>query len=444
MLLILTVLTLVVTCTAGKTRTWLSNTNFDNPANWEGNKLPCSTSNVIFPLKHKMPVQLGKELQIHSLFLSDNGALLLPKNGKITFTSETKDSSCGGGDIRFTRRKQRYWIDPENWSGSNAATPHLERVPCFDDELIFPENHSFYVGLPRFFSNAASVTIDGQKLVGWNWKKFLNDKIGRRTFQPHLAPLAVYNYPCPQNDDCDCHIITYDEEICPLMKVENAEEDCHFPVLPFGFCNSICGAYILLKGGNLGEIRRELDEFTSENGVIGHVSKTNGYIQIVLVEKGDYTGNIEHLASQFKEKISSKKLFKTYVKLETSKQAVVKNPVQKAIGYIFFYLFIAVAILCTVILYYQDYCVNVPFPSFGSTAELGAFRFARFQNESGSGDEDGEILEVCPPDPAREERRQSFYNPIYSQDKEGPDDSFTLSTLTQLEADVADSTPSNN
>lgn len=72
-------------------------------------------------------------------------------------------------DIVFTRSWSAAWLDPANWNteGQSATepVPHLERIPCTHDHVVFPEGSSFRVRLPEVAVTVATVSLLGQVLA---------------------------------------------------------------------------------------------------------------------------------------------------------------------------------------------------------------------------------------------------------------------------------------
>lgn len=62
------------------------------------------------------------------------------------------------------------WTDPDNWSSekTNAATPHVERIPCVHDTVVFNPGNSFSVVVPNVPISVGAVQYGNEvsELVG--------------------------------------------------------------------------------------------------------------------------------------------------------------------------------------------------------------------------------------------------------------------------------------
>jgi hypothetical protein len=90
--------------TGGVTKTWIRNTNFDNPYNWDLARVPCSIDRVIIPVQTESAIQLkdGSTI-IRELVLPSNGEIILPLTGSLLITgnSRAKDKCPGEGNILY-------------------------------------------------------------------------------------------------------------------------------------------------------------------------------------------------------------------------------------------------------------------------------------------------------------------------------------------------------
>ncbi|CAD1480656.1 unnamed protein product, partial [Heterotrigona itama] len=73
----------------------------------------------------------------------------------------------------WSRSGHLFWADPENWRGSSIAAPHLEQVPCRQDDIVLPSgNRTFSVLLPVRSIEVRSVRTTsnrGQSYSAWQW-----------------------------------------------------------------------------------------------------------------------------------------------------------------------------------------------------------------------------------------------------------------------------------
>ena len=72
----------------------------------------------------------------------------------------------------WSRSGHLFWADPQNWKGSSIAAPHLEQVPCRQDDIVLPSgNRTFSVLLPARSIEVRSVrtTDKRQPYSAWQW-----------------------------------------------------------------------------------------------------------------------------------------------------------------------------------------------------------------------------------------------------------------------------------
>jgi len=71
-------------------------------------------------------------------------------------------------DIVFTRSWSAAWLDPANWKVEGQLTaepvPHLERIPCTNDRIVFQEGNTFRVRLPDVAVTVGRISLLGQVL----------------------------------------------------------------------------------------------------------------------------------------------------------------------------------------------------------------------------------------------------------------------------------------
>ena len=143
---------------------WRSNTNFDNPENWNVNRLPCSKDRVVFPVRTTGVFHPAERV------VSGNGAAGKRRIGarrrRVDIRSEllhrttsggSADETCDGGEVRFTAVQHRSWFDGYNWcevaeAGGDCLADqpsrlHTEQIPCASDEVVFPSSARFLVDM---------------------------------------------------------------------------------------------------------------------------------------------------------------------------------------------------------------------------------------------------------------------------------------------------------
>lgn len=85
------------------------------------------------------------------------------------------DSRTDARISRWSREGNLFWSDPANWNGSSIAAPHLERVPCRQDDVVLPNvNRTLSVLLPVRDIQVRSIRLSGeeQPFTRWEWWGF--------------------------------------------------------------------------------------------------------------------------------------------------------------------------------------------------------------------------------------------------------------------------------
>lgn len=56
------------------------------------------------------------------------------------------------------------WVDPDNWSTEKItqAAPHVERIPCVHDTVVFSPHNSFSITMPDIPINIGTMNYGNQ------------------------------------------------------------------------------------------------------------------------------------------------------------------------------------------------------------------------------------------------------------------------------------------
>lgn len=76
---------------------------------------------------------------------------------------------------KWSRAGNFFWADPANWNGSSIAAPHLECVPCRQDNVVLPSiNHTLSILLPVREIQVKSIRLSNeeQPFTSWEWMSF--------------------------------------------------------------------------------------------------------------------------------------------------------------------------------------------------------------------------------------------------------------------------------
>ena len=231
---------------------WMQRTNLKTASNWIDNRIPCETDTVLFP------AQSYDVIKVSNFSAKE---IILPKTGGFVFDSEAninfheKVSKCNSNEIKvFKSNIEMPWLSIENWGivtdvenqNDNQATPHEERVPCDNDEVIFPINNSFTINLQSIpVVSLKSLAIEGRVLTIQKFKEFLMSSFGQLTFK-NTQNVRFLESTCNDENKCACHEhdIVLLEQLCENLQSNCQVPHCSDPIKPIGHCCSVCGAML--------------------------------------------------------------------------------------------------------------------------------------------------------------------------------------------------------
>ncbi|XP_006744221.1 protein amnionless [Leptonychotes weddellii] len=313
---------------------WVPNTDFEPAANWSQNRTPCAGAAVEFPT-NKMVSVLVREG--HSI--SD---MLLPRDGEFVLASGAGFSASGarahpGAPALFLDPDRFSWHDPRLWRSGDAAqglfSVDAERVPCRHDDVVFPSDASFRVGLGP---GALPARVRSVRALGQTFTRdedlaaFLASRAGRLRFHGPGA-LSVGPEACAGPTLCRrgqaltvsaltaASLLQAQPWICAALLQPLGGRcppaACRDALRPEGQCCDLCGAIVSLTHGPTFDIERYrarlLQAFLPQHqGLQVAVSKVprpprprgtagaeaDTEIQVVLAETGPQTGGAGRLA----------------------------------------------------------------------------------------------------------------------------------------------------
>nr|XP_003463178.1 LOW QUALITY PROTEIN: protein amnionless [Cavia porcellus] len=296
---------------------WVSNTDFDTDTNWSQNRTPCAGDTIQFPADKMMSVLVRGSHAVADLLLPLDGELVLAPGAGFSAAPAPADlhSDCSpsSGVPVFFRNPDRFsWLDPHLW-GSGDEAPGLfsldaERVPCVHDDVVFPSNASFRVGL---CPGASPVRVRSVSALGQTFTRdedlaaFLASRAGRLRFHGP-GELRVGSQACADPSGCECGSAETLPWVCAALLHPLGGRcppaPCRDALRPEGQCCDLCGAVVSLTydtaAFNLERYRARLrDTFLAQpqyrelQAAVSKVQRDGDTcVQVVLVESTPGTG----------------------------------------------------------------------------------------------------------------------------------------------------------
>uniref|UniRef100_A0A8C0LYV8 Protein amnionless n=1 Tax=Canis lupus familiaris TaxID=9615 RepID=A0A8C0LYV8_CANLF len=327
---------------------WVPTTDFEAPANWSQNRTPCAGAVVQFPADKAVSVVVRASHGFsdmapgHSWLSASTHPLLsglghcpinwgpasklLPRDGEFVLASGAgfgaldagRDPDCGAGAPALFLDPDRFsWHDPRLWRSGDAArglfSVDAERVPCRHDDVVFPPDASFRVGLGPGARPARvrSVQVLGQTFTrDEDLAAFLASRAGRLRFHGPGA-LRVGPGACADPSGCVCGDAEVQPWICAALLQPLGGRcppaACPDALRPEGQCCDLCGAIVSLTHGPTFDIERYrarllrafLPQYPGLQAAVSKVRRRPGphtEVQVVLAETGPQPGGAGRLA----------------------------------------------------------------------------------------------------------------------------------------------------
>ncbi|KAF3426788.1 hypothetical protein E2986_11434 [Frieseomelitta varia] len=283
---------LMAKAASGVEKHWLPDLEWETAENWVGKRIPELDSHVTFPLDMRHAAGIGRpnDLRLAGVDLARSGILALPRNGRLQLSEPAGGSPKKVSE--WSKSGHLFWADPQNWKGSSIAAPHLEQVPCRQDDIVLPSgNKTFSVLLPAKSIEVRSVrtTDNRQPYSAWQWA----DMDWRREFEKGIFTVKYAGYSCekcPCQDDPNGY---YLEEICAIERPKCGFTPCEYPLWVEGHCCRYCGGRVsLTKRASLSMVRAAMDEALEEYAekLAWHVRRTwNGLVEVLIKKRDDYS-----------------------------------------------------------------------------------------------------------------------------------------------------------
>ncbi|XP_054423652.1 protein amnionless isoform X1 [Pteronotus mesoamericanus] len=307
---------------------WVADTAFDTADNWSQNRTPCAGGAVEFPADKVVSVLVRGAHGVSDMLLPLDGELVLASGAGFGAAEPRPDAAgCAGAPALFLDPDRFSWHDPRLWRSRDAAhslfSVDAERVPCHHDDVVFPSDGSFRVGLGPGFRTlrVRSVWALGQKLTrDEDLAAFVASRAGRLRFHGPGA-LRVEPEPCADPSGCVCGNAEAQPWICAALLQPLGGRcppaTCHDALRPQGQCCDLCGAIVSLTHGPAFDLEQyrarllhnflTLPQYRELQAAVSKVPRSpqpreatragaDTEIQVVLVEVGRGTGGAGRLA----------------------------------------------------------------------------------------------------------------------------------------------------
>ncbi|XP_051155564.1 protein amnionless [Leptopilina boulardi] len=380
----------------GLNKHWLPNQEWNSENNWIEGRIPDWDSHIIFPLEMRHVAGLPPEgdLRMSTINLPADGALILPKNGKLQIVDKVgKNEKIG----TWSKEGPFFWADPQNWNSTSEAVPHLERVPCQMDMIVLPsENRVFNIHLPMQTVKVKGVLLNSKEISLSEWNYHLND----REFSNKKKTVRFSNsIGCER---CLCQEgkqIDYFEEVCDIQRPRCGNPNCENALKVEGHCCHYCGARLSFSSIVYTRLLSRLtnEALKSYHASISWYMRTTweGGLEILIAEKGQYTGvsSLEALRT-LKHYLIEEGVQILYT--ENSGGPVNVNRLASVLGPIFGGLIFALISLIIIFLYNgysyvqilqgtREIWFSIRDGVQTSNGKENSYKFARFQNFSEGG-----------------------------------------------------------
>ncbi|XP_029154931.1 protein amnionless [Nylanderia fulva] len=372
---------------------WLPDLEWQTVNNWMDNRIPEIDNRVIFPrqTRHAVGIAVADNLRLSGIDLSNQGLLVLPRNGKLQLSNSRADAKVS----KWSKEGNFFWADPANWNGSSVATPHLERVPCRLDDVVLPSvTRTLSVLLPVREVEVKSIRLSNEKqpFLEEEWTNFQD----RREFtRGRFTVKYTENYLQRDCAKCFCQGDSQDdylEEICAIERSRCGFTDCEYPLAVEGHCCPYCGGRVSTSGAHvsLAMVQTAADEalegYTEK--IAWHTRRSwNGGVEVLVKEKGDYSGiAIQEAVENLREMLQSTGIEVT--KAETAGAAMKDSRLAVTLGPLLGTPLVVIALLLLAFLYFGyslehvlSGCMEVVSSvRDGIRADKQKHGFARFEN----------------------------------------------------------------
>ncbi|KAI8429281.1 hypothetical protein MSG28_007782 [Choristoneura fumiferana] len=227
------------------------------------------------------------------------GEMLL--EGALYLGGVDSKEECVEENKYFIDKTVTSWAYPDVWASPrfNEATPDAERVPCSDDSVEFPSNSEFSLFLPELTQHIQELKIGNQYYDTVTFKdRALEENTAQQFYHNNhqTTGVVVEENKCRSqaNRGCPCQEFTL-EINCESKYC--AVPACSQPIKPIGHCCKVCGGAVSFEreqSFHYMEFKEFVDKIVAsykDSSIVYHVGIIPpNTVQVVIVEKGEYTG----------------------------------------------------------------------------------------------------------------------------------------------------------
>lgn len=305
---------------------WVPNTDFEAANNWSQNRTPCAGTALEFPADKMVSVLVREGHSISDMLLPLDGELVLAQGAGFGARNPSSELGCGAGTTALFLDPDRFsWHDPRLWRPADLArglfSVDAERVPCRHDDVVFPSDGSFRVGLGP---GARTTRVHSVWALGQTFTRdedlaaFLASRAGRLRFHGR-GTLGLSPEVCADPSGCVCGNAEAQPWICAALLQPLGGRcptaSCQDALRPEGQCCDLCGAVVSLTHGPAFDLERYrsrllhtfLPQYEGLQVAVSKVPRSTGpreaaaaetatEIQVVLLEPGPETGGAGRLA----------------------------------------------------------------------------------------------------------------------------------------------------
>ncbi|XP_026813735.1 protein amnionless [Rhopalosiphum maidis] len=405
----------------GVAKRWTPDVDFEAPRNWDAGHVPSSVDVAVFQEDTLVPVVVpAAGVDVCEIVFPVNGQLILEPNARVVISASSQEmGGCMGQTVMFKRNAPMEWVDPDNWSNENIniATPHVERIPCVHDTVVFNPGHSFSVVVPDVPITIGSMKFGNQTFGQNELNEFLLSDIGDQELKSSSADndvsITLTSTLCEDNTGCECGTQQLLDQVCKVASKRCVSKlGCISPVKPIGHCCWTCGAYFLINYNPNNfiseqfneELKKDIAKLNStfeEHQLSYYMSKLlNGKIQVVLASNTKYVDEINEIANTIHSLLTS---YRGVTDVKMFNSGLSYDADGMTYGQIALTTCIVIFSCMLAIMFYY----NKDWKSLlsGSRSSTGAV-FVKFKNDT------NDAVELIDED-VRLQRKTSFDNPTY-------------------------------